>query len=270
MNLRPSVGVRDPWAPGPGRAVAPRGPRGRVRAGRAPHSGLAASSASDTVAVSGEQDQPGGPGRERAGRLHGRQGHAPQGRAERRPCQVLAPRSARSRGPCGGTERPAARGRPGANARPSAAFPTEDTAARWRCGRLARVLRGRCLHPAVLGVRKVFASLRALWSRQPGGWEGAMKAPGWPVRDGGEPHTRPGGLGPLSPWLPVPPGPSAASPGGWRWAGGAQGSLTSYRLPAQEGANINKSLTTLGKVISALAEMVSGFGFLEPDQWVGP
>lgn len=30
----------------------------------------------------------------------------------------------------------------------------------------------------------------------------------------------------------------------------------------QEGANINKSLTTLGKVISALAEMVSGTHFL--------
>lgn len=29
-------------------------------------------------------------------------------------------------------------------------------------------------------------------------------------------------------------------------------------LHTQEGANINKSLTTLGKVISALAEMVSG------------
>lgn len=28
-------------------------------------------------------------------------------------------------------------------------------------------------------------------------------------------------------------------------------------LSTQEGANINKSLTTLGKVISALAEMVS-------------
>lgn len=35
-----------------------------------------------------------------------------------------------------------------------------------------------------------------------------------------------------------------------------------HLLPKQEGANINKSLTTLGKVISALAEMVSG-------QWAG-
>jgi hypothetical protein len=32
--------------------------------------------------------------------------------------------------------------------------------------------------------------------------------------------------------------------------------LTTF-LYTQEGANINKSLTTLGKVISALAEMVS-------------
>jgi len=30
----------------------------------------------------------------------------------------------------------------------------------------------------------------------------------------------------------------------------------------KEGANINKSLTTLGKVISALADMVSNFSFL--------
>lgn len=39
------------------------------------------SPACDTFALSGEQNQPGGPGRERAGRFHGGQGHTPQGMA---------------------------------------------------------------------------------------------------------------------------------------------------------------------------------------------
>lgn len=33
-----------------------------------------------------------------------------------------------------------------------------------------------------------------------------------------------------------------------------------FLIPFQEGANINKSLTTLGKVISALADMVRLWG----------
>ena len=46
---------------------------------------------------------------------------------------------------------------------------------------------------------------------------------------------------------------------------GLRGHLTpGHIIPVQEGANINKSLTTLGKVISALAEMVSEPRVLPP------
>ena len=50
----------------------------------------------------------------------------------------------------------------------------------------------------------------------------------------------------------------------WLWGSGRgqgsegekQPSLPTFLIPCQEGANINKSLTTLGKVISALADLV--------------
>lgn len=63
----------------------PLGPQGgawplRPRAGRAPPQWAWGTFCADTRAVSGEQNQPGGPGWERAGRLHGGQGHASQGR----------------------------------------------------------------------------------------------------------------------------------------------------------------------------------------------
>lgn len=68
---------------------------------------------------------------------------------------------------------------------------------------------------------------------------------------------------------PCPQGPARSAPG---VALGRRHPRRPNVLPVslQEGANINKSLTTLGKVISALAEMVSGFGFLEPGRRVGP
>lgn len=53
-------------------------------------------------------------------------------------------------------------------------------------------------------------------------------------------------------WVVSAPGPR---PQGSSWSGRPPNALTTFS--SQEGANINKSLTTLGKVISALAEMVS-------------
>ena len=72
---------------------------------------------------------------------------------------------------------------------------------------------------------------------------------GWGGREGSQvPQTGGLGAGPPSGQLSSGQGPT-----------GARAHLTPGRvIPMQEGANINKSLTTLGKVISALAEMVSG------------
>lgn len=123
------------------------------------------SPACDTFALSGEQNQPGGPGRERAGRFHGGQGHTPQGMAALGGC------SAPGRGVGG-----------------------------WS------------------------------WCPEPH-WSGCLEGSGcWRSRGRASLTSPPPPLPPASPHVP------------------------------QEGANINKSLTTLGKVISALAEMVSGSG----------
>lgn len=228
------AGAPDPRAgrgragPGLGRgwAVAPSGPRGCARAGRAPPSGLAVSSAPDTPAVSGEQDQPGGPGRERTGRLYGSQGHAPQGRESASPAGSF-PELGLLQGPVQGHERPAARGRPGGYARPSAAFPTEDTVARWQCGQLASVLRGHRLGPAVLGVRKAFASLRAWWGGRGPGSHRAARVRRCQDSRGAE-----------ETWGPLPaaahaPRAQHGRPRGWRWAGGTRCILTSCPSPCR-------------------------------------
>ena len=83
---------------------------------------------------------------------------------------------------------------------------------------------------------------------------------GWGGREGSQvPQTGGLGAGPPSGQLSPGQGPT-----------GARAHLTPGRvIPMQEGANINKSLTTLGKVISALAEMVSGPRVLPPGGWGG-
>lgn len=130
-------------------------------------------------------------------------------------------------GPVQGHERPAARGRPSGYARPSAAFPTEDTVARWQCGRLASVLRGHRLGPAVLGVRKAFASLRAWWGGRGPGSHRAARVRRCQDSRGAE-----------ETWGPLPAAAHASRaqhgrPRGWRWAGGTRGVLTSCPSPCR-------------------------------------
>lgn len=81
---------------------------------------------------------------------------------------------------------------------------------------------------------------------------------GWGGREGSQ-VPQAGGLG------AGPPIRAAQLRSGSHGSEGLRGHLTpGHIIPVQEGANINKSLTTLGKVISALAEMVSEPQVLQP------
>lgn len=220
--------VRDPGPQGgAGPHVAPRGPRGRARAGRAPHSGLAASSAPDTLALSGEQDQPGGPGRERAGRLHGSQGHAPQGRGSTGPAGSR-PRARCSSGPGGDMS----------GQRPEATLAGTPGPLRLSRQKVAVWAAGQRPEGTPSGPSGFRCQEGVYFPQGLVGGKGPWKLPGGP---GEALPGFPGSRGDAGPLLSRP------CPRGWRWAGGAQGVLTSCPSPRAGGGQHQQVLDHAGE-----------------------